>query len=68
MTDNAVPDFTCRTPGSGLQRHRCDAHGRPGHPQSGHVGGEAVGFRHWRDGWYGVLITPWFMNLIGLPG
>ncbi len=27
----------------------------------------AVGFRHWRDGWYGVLITPWFMNLICLP-
>jgi [NiFe] hydrogenase assembly HybE family chaperone len=27
----------------------------------------AVGFRHWHDGWYGVLITPWFMNLIGVP-
>jgi [NiFe] hydrogenase assembly HybE family chaperone len=27
----------------------------------------AVGFRHWHDGWYGVLITPWFMNLIVIP-
>jgi [NiFe] hydrogenase assembly HybE family chaperone len=29
---------------------------------------EAVGFRNWRDDWVGVLITPWFMNLICLPG
>ena len=29
---------------------------------------EAVGFRHWRDDWIGVLITPWFMSLICLPG
>ena len=29
---------------------------------------EAVGFRHWRDDSVGVLITPWFMNLICLPG
>jgi [NiFe] hydrogenase assembly HybE family chaperone len=27
----------------------------------------AVGFRYWRDAWYGVLVTPWFMNLIALP-
>lgn len=27
----------------------------------------AIGFRHWRDGWYGVLVTPWFMNLVGFP-
>lgn len=29
---------------------------------------ESVGFRRWRDDWVGVLITPWFMNLICLPG
>ncbi len=29
---------------------------------------EAVGFRRWRDDWVGVLITPWFMSLICLPG
>lgn len=29
---------------------------------------EAVGFRRWNDDWIGVLITPWFMNLICLPG
>lgn len=29
---------------------------------------EAVGFRSWREDWVGVLITPWFMSLICLPG
>ncbi|MDP1904702.1 MAG: [NiFe]-hydrogenase assembly chaperone HybE [Pseudomonadota bacterium] len=29
---------------------------------------EAVGFRPWREDWVGVLITPWFMSLICLPG
>jgi len=29
---------------------------------------EAVGFRPREDGWCGILITPWFMNLIQLPG
>lgn len=28
---------------------------------------EAVGFRPWRDGWLGVLVTPWFMGLLWLP-
>lgn len=29
---------------------------------------EAVGFRRWEGLWLGVLITPWFMNLMLLPG
>lgn len=29
---------------------------------------EAVGFREWQGHWLGVLITPWFMNLMLLPG
>jgi [NiFe] hydrogenase assembly HybE family chaperone len=29
---------------------------------------EAIGFRLWQGDWIGVLITPWFMNLISLPG
>lgn len=29
---------------------------------------EAVAFRPWRDGSVGVLITPWCMNLVYLPG
>ena len=29
---------------------------------------EAVGFRPWRGDWVGVLVTPWFMSLISLPG
>ena len=29
---------------------------------------EAVGFRAWHADFVGVLITPWFMNLICLPG
>jgi [NiFe] hydrogenase assembly HybE family chaperone len=28
---------------------------------------EAVGFREWRDFYLGVMITPWFMNLMLLP-
>ena len=28
---------------------------------------EAVGFRPWRDHWLGVLVTPWFMNLVLMP-
>jgi [NiFe] hydrogenase assembly HybE family chaperone len=28
---------------------------------------QAVGFRPWGEHWLGVLITPWFMNLVLLP-
>lgn len=28
---------------------------------------EAVGFRDWEGRWLGVLITPWFMNVLLLP-
>jgi [NiFe] hydrogenase assembly HybE family chaperone len=28
----------------------------------------AVGFQHWQNSILGILITPWFMNLILLPG
>lgn len=28
---------------------------------------EAVGFRRWEGRWLGVLVTPWFMNLVLLP-
>jgi [NiFe] hydrogenase assembly HybE family chaperone len=28
---------------------------------------QAVGFRHWQQHWLGVLVTPWFMNLMLLP-
>ena len=31
------------------------------------LGVEAVGFRVWNQGNFGVLITPWFMSLIWLP-
>jgi [NiFe] hydrogenase assembly HybE family chaperone len=27
----------------------------------------AVGFRPWREHWLGVLVTPWFMNLVLMP-
>ncbi|MHB9119316.1 MAG: [NiFe]-hydrogenase assembly chaperone HybE [Burkholderiales bacterium] len=29
---------------------------------------EAVGFVPWREDWVGVLISPWFMNLMLMPG
>ena len=28
---------------------------------------QALGFRRWNEHWLGVLITPWFMNLMLLP-
>lgn len=28
---------------------------------------EAVGFTPWEDGWLGVMITPWFFNLLWWP-
>jgi len=28
---------------------------------------EAVGFRPWNHHWLGILITPWFMNLVLMP-
>lgn len=29
---------------------------------------EAVGFTRWQNHWLGILITPWFMNLVLVPG
>jgi [NiFe] hydrogenase assembly HybE family chaperone len=29
---------------------------------------EAVGFREWEGRWIGVLVTPWMINLMLLPG
>lgn len=29
---------------------------------------KAVGFRPWEGRWLGALVTPWFMNLVLLPG
>lgn len=29
---------------------------------------EAVGFCRWHQHWLGILITPWFMNVLCLPG
>ena len=29
---------------------------------------EAVGFTRWQDHWLGIVITPWFMNLMLVPG
>jgi [NiFe] hydrogenase assembly HybE family chaperone len=31
------------------------------------LGVEALGFRPWADHWLGILITPWFMNLVLMP-
>lgn len=29
---------------------------------------EAVGFREWEGHWIGVLVTPWMINLVLMPG
>ena len=28
---------------------------------------ESVGFRPWREHWLGIVITPWFMNVVLMP-
>ena len=33
-----------------------------------HLAVRLVGPRAWQGGWLGVLVTPWTMNLIALPG
>jgi [NiFe] hydrogenase assembly HybE family chaperone len=35
---------------------------------NGSLAVQAVGFRTYRNHWIGILITPWFMNLLALPG
>ncbi|CAO3427032.1 Rubredoxin HupI / Hydrogenase maturation factor HoxT/HybE [Azospirillum doebereinerae] len=32
------------------------------------LGVKAVGFRAWEGRWLGALVTPWFLNLVLLPG
>ena len=32
------------------------------------IGIHAIGFRRWQQGFLGVMVTPWFMNLMLLPG
>jgi [NiFe] hydrogenase assembly HybE family chaperone len=32
------------------------------------LGVESVGFRPWEGQWLGVLVTPWSMNLVLMPG
>jgi [NiFe] hydrogenase assembly HybE family chaperone len=29
---------------------------------------EAIGMRPWQEHWLGALVTPWFINLVVLPG
>ena len=32
------------------------------------IGIHAIGFQRWQQGYLGVMVTPWFMNLMLLPG
>ena len=32
------------------------------------IGIHAIGFRRWQQSYLGVMVTPWFMNLLLLPG
>jgi [NiFe] hydrogenase assembly HybE family chaperone len=29
---------------------------------------QAIGFERWQDQWLGALVTPWFLNLVLVPG
>ena len=45
--------------------HRTRMHGIPILNEA--IGVAAVGFREWEGRWLGVMVTPWFMNLMLLP-
>ena len=34
---------------------------------NGKLAVRAIGFRPWREHWLGILLTPWFMNLMLMP-
>jgi [NiFe] hydrogenase assembly HybE family chaperone len=69
MTD-AVPPFERPSPAAALERsfeavRRDRMHGMPMLNRALAV--EAVGFRPWREHWLGIVITPWFMNVVLMP-
>ena len=69
MTDAGTP-FERPSPAAALERafevvRRERMHGMPMLNRALAV--EAVGFRPWREHWLGILITPWFMNVVLMP-
>lgn len=70
MTDSALPRPDRPTPAAALQqafRGVLDQHMRDVPMLNPALCVEAVGFRPWSDHWLGILVTPWFMNLLLMP-
>ncbi len=70
MTEAAGPPVERPSPAAALERafDHVLRHQMQGMPMlNPALAVEAVGFRTWREHWLGVLITPWFMNLLLMP-
>jgi [NiFe] hydrogenase assembly HybE family chaperone len=66
MTDAAATAVAARVQAAFERVHRDRMTGLPFVNDALRV--EVVGLRRWRGLWLGVLVTPWFMNLLLLPG
>jgi [NiFe] hydrogenase assembly HybE family chaperone len=66
MTDPAVAAVAARVQAAFERVHRERMAGLPFVNDALRV--EVAGPRHWRGLWLGVLVTPWFINLMLLPG
>ena len=70
MTDAAHLDADRPSPAAALQqafRNVLDKQMRDMPMLNSALCVEAVGFRPWSDHWLGILVTPWFMNLVLMP-
>jgi [NiFe] hydrogenase assembly HybE family chaperone len=66
MTDAAAIAVAARVQAAFERVHRERMSGLPF--VNGALRVEVVGLRRWRGLWLGALVTPWFMNLLLLPG
>jgi len=70
MTELAAPTIELPSPGAALERRFEAIHRGPmaGLPMLNPVlQVRAIGFQPWNAHWLGVLVTPWFMNLMLMP-
>jgi [NiFe] hydrogenase assembly HybE family chaperone len=70
MTELAAPTIERPSPAAALERHFEAIHHGPmaGLPMlNPALRVRALGFQPWNAHWLGVLVTPWFMNLVLMP-
>ncbi len=66
MTEAARPDPSARLEAAFTRIWKVRMEGLPFLNPALQV--EAVGFRPWQGEWLGALVTPWFVNLVLMPG